>query len=204
VDAGTAGITPQNVAGLQLKWVFDYPGATRARSQPTVDGNTVYVGSQSGTVHAIDLHSGCLHWAFKADTEVRAAVSIDHGTAGAATVLYVGDTNGNLYALNAKDGSLRWRSSLADHKDVTITGPDIAENGAVVPVGCSSTLPGVKRLMILVEKNPSVLAAVFDLADVVPHRCAYHCHHLEWEFTHLRLPQLLWASPPQPTPTPPP
>jgi sulfur-oxidizing protein SoxY len=28
---------------------------------------------------------------------------------------------------------------------VTITGPDIAENGAVVPLGCSSTLPGVKR-----------------------------------------------------------
>ena len=135
VDAGTAGITPQTVGGLQLKWVFDYPGATRARSQPTVDGDTVYVGSQSGTVHAIDLHSGCLHWAFKADTEVRAAVSIGHGTAGAATVLYVGDTNGNLYALNAKDGSLRWRSSLADHKDVTITGsPKLFEGKLFVPM----------------------------------------------------------------------
>ncbi len=135
VDAGTAGITPQTVGGLQLKWVFDYPGATRARSQPTVDGDTVYVGSQSGTVHAIDLHSGCLHWAFKADTEVRAAVSIDHGTAGAPTVLYVGDTNGNLYALNAKDGSLRWRSSLADHKDVTITGsPKLFEGRLYVPM----------------------------------------------------------------------
>jgi len=52
-------------------------------------------------------------------------------------------------------------------KDVTITGPDIAENGAVVPVGASTTLPGVKRLAIMVEKNPSALAAVFDVTDSV-------------------------------------
>ncbi|MBI5718034.1 MAG: thiosulfate oxidation carrier protein SoxY [Burkholderiales bacterium] len=50
---------------------------------------------------------------------------------------------------------------------VTITGPDIAENGAVVPVGCATTLPGVKRLAILVEKNPSALAAAFDVTDAV-------------------------------------
>ena len=55
----------------------------------------------------------------------------------------------------------------AESKDVTITGPDIAENGAVVPVGASSTLPGVKRLMIMVEKNPSALAASFDVTDKV-------------------------------------
>jgi len=55
----------------------------------------------------------------------------------------------------------------AASKDVTITGPDIAENGAVVPVGASSTLPGVKRLALLVEKNPSALAAVFDVTDAV-------------------------------------
>ena len=55
----------------------------------------------------------------------------------------------------------------AESKDVTITGPDIAENGAVVPVGAASALPGVKRLLLLVEKNPSVLAAVFDVSDSV-------------------------------------
>lgn len=55
----------------------------------------------------------------------------------------------------------------AESKDVTITGPDIAENGAVVPVGASTTLPGAKRLMILVEKNPAVLTAMFDVSDSV-------------------------------------
>lgn len=51
--------------------------------------------------------------------------------------------------------------------DVTLTGPDIAENGAVVPVGASTSLPGVKRLMLMVEKNPNTLAAAFDLTDAV-------------------------------------
>ncbi|MBX3634264.1 MAG: thiosulfate oxidation carrier protein SoxY [Rubrivivax sp.] len=55
----------------------------------------------------------------------------------------------------------------AESKDVTITGPDIAENGAVVPVGAATTLAGVKQLLLLVEKNPNVLAAVFDVSDAV-------------------------------------
>jgi len=50
---------------------------------------------------------------------------------------------------------------------VSVSGPDIAENGAVVPVGCATTLPGVKRLALLVEKNPNVLAAAFDVTDAV-------------------------------------
>jgi sulfur-oxidizing protein SoxY len=54
-----------------------------------------------------------------------------------------------------------------ESKDVSVTGPDIAENGAVVPVGCATGLAGVKRLLILVEKNPNVLAAVFDVSDAV-------------------------------------
>ena len=54
-----------------------------------------------------------------------------------------------------------------ESRDVTLTGPDIAENGAVVPVGASSTLPGVKRLLILVEKNPAILIAIFDVTDAI-------------------------------------
>ncbi|GAB4398205.1 MAG: thiosulfate oxidation carrier protein SoxY [Rhodoferax sp.] len=51
--------------------------------------------------------------------------------------------------------------------DVNIGGPDIAENGAVVPLTASTTLAGVKHILILVEKNPSVLVAKFDVTDAV-------------------------------------
>ena len=56
-------------------------------------------------------------------------------------------------------------ASPADSKDVQVTGPDIAENGAVVPVGVSSTLANVTMVAILVEKNPNSLAASFTLPE---------------------------------------
>ncbi|OYY58375.1 MAG: thiosulfate oxidation carrier protein SoxY [Polynucleobacter sp. 17-46-58] len=43
---------------------------------------------------------------------------------------------------------------------VTLNAPDIAENGAVVPVGISSSAKA-EQMAILVEKNPSALAAQF-------------------------------------------
>jgi sulfur-oxidizing protein SoxY len=58
-------------------------------------------------------------------------------------------------------------STPTESKDVTITGPDIAENGAVVPLGASTSLPGVKRMLVLIEKNPSMMAAMFDVSDAV-------------------------------------
>jgi sulfur-oxidizing protein SoxY len=51
----------------------------------------------------------------------------------------------------------------ADSKDVQMTAPDIAENGAVVPIGVASTLPNVTMVAIMIEKNPSTLAANFTL-----------------------------------------
>ncbi|WP_296873612.1 thiosulfate oxidation carrier protein SoxY [Tibeticola sp.] len=54
-----------------------------------------------------------------------------------------------------------------ESKDITITGPDIAENGAVVPLGASTSLPGVKQVLILVEKNPAALVALFNVTDAV-------------------------------------
>ena len=54
-----------------------------------------------------------------------------------------------------------------ESKDVTVTGPVIAENGAVVPIGAATSLPGVKRMLMLVEKNPSVLSAIFEVTDAV-------------------------------------
>lgn len=54
-----------------------------------------------------------------------------------------------------------------ESKDVTLTGPDIAENGAVVPLGVATSLAGVKHLLILVEKNPNALVAMFNVNDAV-------------------------------------
>ena len=54
-----------------------------------------------------------------------------------------------------------------ESKEIAFTAPDIAENGAVVPIGVTTTLAGVQRIAFLVEKNPTTLAGVFDFTDAV-------------------------------------
>lgn len=53
----------------------------------------------------------------------------------------------------------------AESKEIQFASPDIAENGMSVPIGISSTLPNVTLIAILVENNPSTLAASFILAE---------------------------------------
>jgi sulfur-oxidizing protein SoxY len=54
-------------------------------------------------------------------------------------------------------------SAPADSKDITVKAPDIAENGAVVPVEVSSSIPGTTSIAIMAEKNTTPLVAQFDL-----------------------------------------
>ena len=58
-------------------------------------------------------------------------------------------------------------SAPQESKDVSLTAPDIAENGAVVPIGAATTLANVKSLLVLVEKNPNTLVASFDVNEAV-------------------------------------
>ena len=58
-------------------------------------------------------------------------------------------------------------SGLAASKDVQVEGPELSENGASVLVGLSTTLPGIRQLALLVEKNPNTLAAVFNVNEAI-------------------------------------
>ena len=46
---------------------------------------------------------------------------------------------------------------------IIIKAPEIAENGAVVPVAVESKLPGTESITLLIEKNPQPLAASFGI-----------------------------------------
>ncbi|MFT5658993.1 MAG: sulfur-oxidizing protein SoxY [Gammaproteobacteria bacterium] len=48
---------------------------------------------------------------------------------------------------------------------VILKAPDIAENGAVVPIGIESSIPGITRIVVLVEENPSPMVASFNLGE---------------------------------------
>lgn len=53
----------------------------------------------------------------------------------------------------------------AESKDIAIKAPDIAENGAVVPVEVVSNIPNTTSISVLSVKNPLPLAATFDFAN---------------------------------------
>lgn len=55
--------------------------------------------------------------------------------------------------------------TATDSGEVSIDAPDIAENGAVVPVNITSKLDKTRTIAILVEKNPNVLAAMFTIPE---------------------------------------
>jgi sulfur-oxidizing protein SoxY len=55
----------------------------------------------------------------------------------------------------------------AESGQVSLEAPDIAEDGAIVPVTVSSDLPDVDSVWIFVEKNPTPLAARFELAPAL-------------------------------------
>ena len=52
-------------------------------------------------------------------------------------------------------------ANAAESKDIQIRAPEIAENGAVVPVTVSSALPGTREILLLVNVNPEPLALRF-------------------------------------------
>jgi sulfur-oxidizing protein SoxY len=56
-------------------------------------------------------------------------------------------------------------AGAAESKDVMIIASDIAENGAVVPIGIRSALPKTEMIALLVEKNPNGLAGSYDILE---------------------------------------
>jgi sulfur-oxidizing protein SoxY len=59
--------------------------------------------------------------------------------------------------------ALGGRAPVPSQDVVFFSTPDIAENGAVVPIGITSRVPKTESIAILIEKNPNMLAAVFDI-----------------------------------------
>lgn len=53
--------------------------------------------------------------------------------------------------------------TAANSDQVIVVAPDIAENGAVVPVGATSKLPNTTEIYLIVEKNPTPMAAGFQI-----------------------------------------
>lgn len=134
VPGRVAKLAPSAVRRLRLKWAFVYPGAVRARSQPSFAYGALYVGSQNGTVYALDARTGCVRWNFSTTAEVRTAIVVPPMT-GPLKRAFFGDLIGHVYAVDAATGRELWRRRMDDHPSTTITGSPVYAAGTLfVPV----------------------------------------------------------------------
>jgi polyvinyl alcohol dehydrogenase (cytochrome) len=127
--AERAGLAAGQVRRLKLKWALGFPGDVTAFAAPTVVDGTLFVGSASGVVEAVDANTGCIHWVFQANGPVRAAIL--PVPSGSATSLVVTDLIGWAYALDAKSGQLLWKKRIDEHEATRLTGSPVALDGVV-------------------------------------------------------------------------
>jgi polyvinyl alcohol dehydrogenase (cytochrome) len=124
-----AGLTPEQVGNLKLKWAFGVPGASSAFGQPTISDGRLFFGTQDGTVYAIDAATGCTYWTFKAAASVRSAPVIEKS--GDRYVAYFGDLKAAAYAVDAANGELLWKNALDNHPVARITAAAKYYNGRI-------------------------------------------------------------------------
>jgi sulfur-oxidizing protein SoxY len=53
--------------------------------------------------------------------------------------------------------------SATESDQILLKAPEIAENGAIVPVEITSKIPGTQTIYIIADKNPQPLVAIFDI-----------------------------------------
>jgi polyvinyl alcohol dehydrogenase (cytochrome) len=143
-QAGSAaGLGRADVGRLRLLWAFGFEGTNLAYSQPAVAGGTLYVGSATGAVYALDARRGCVRWKYSAGAAVRSAMivaSIREGRESPPVVLF-GDVQATVYALDAVDGKLIWRARVDSHPQARITGGPLLHRGRLfVPVSSTEEM----------------------------------------------------------------
>jgi outer membrane protein assembly factor BamB len=94
-----------------LKWSFPL-GGTSVYSSPVIDADgTIYIGSDSGRLYALDPRDGLTaaqrkKWERPLDGSIRSVPAV--GEVAGQPVVYVGTNSGTLYAINGTDGSISW------------------------------------------------------------------------------------------------
>lgn len=130
--ARTAGLAGADLAKLQLKWAFGFPGDVIAFAAPTLVQGTLFVGSAGGTVQALDARTGCTHWRFEANGPVRTPPTVAQD--GQRQLLLFTDQIGGVYAVDARTGKAAWNIKVETHDATRLSGTIVARDGiAYVP-----------------------------------------------------------------------
>ncbi len=125
-SARAAGLTPEMVSRLRLKWAFGVPDLTAMRAQPVVDSGHVVFGG--GTMlYSVDAATGCTYWSTELPSDLRSGLSI--GAPAARRLVFFGDSSANVHAVDAATGAPVWLKHVDNHPSAVITGTPQYFNG---------------------------------------------------------------------------
>ncbi|MEY4642055.1 MAG: hypothetical protein RLZZ227_2049 [Pseudomonadota bacterium] len=119
--AATAGIVSSDLDSLQLQWSYGFAGAGSVVGNPVVHDDVLYIGVDSGEVHAVDANSGCTYWVFASPSGgVRTAPAL--AEVDGRWLLWFGSRSADVFAVDALSGALVWQSKVDDHPAAILTG----------------------------------------------------------------------------------
>lgn len=134
-------INASNIESLELAWAFGFEDASSARAQPSVVNGVMFMGSNSGTVYALDLASGCAYWTFLATTEVRGALSVVHSAVLNKELLVGADASNRVFVLDATTGERLWHADVDPSPYARSTGSPVVSGDLVfVPVSSAEVV----------------------------------------------------------------
>ena len=143
--AAGAGLTAAQIPSLKLKWAFGVPKAAEMHSQPTIASGRVFFGSDAGYIYSLDARTGCVYWAFHADSGTRTAPTVApiQGQGTTRYAVYFVDLLTRVYALDAQTGKLLWKERAGAHPRAKSTGSATVYGGRVyVPMSAMETTTG--------------------------------------------------------------
>jgi outer membrane protein assembly factor BamB/orotate phosphoribosyltransferase len=111
--------TPQTPLPIRLKPVWKFAAGHPSlfhvfpKSSPVLDDERVYMGSDDGTMWAINQSDGSVAWSYKIGKH-QGHKGIFSSPAHHDGTLYFGGYDGNVYALDAKTGKKKWMNFDAD------------------------------------------------------------------------------------------
>jgi glucose dehydrogenase len=132
-------ITAKNVSTLQQVWRFHlkpagYTGRLREdEAIPLVIGNTMYLGSPYGAIHALDATTGAEKWIFRLpsnDLPSKRGLAYWPGSSGIPPSIIFGVLSGGLYSIKASDGTLN--AGFGENGVVNLKTPEVMQTGMSV------------------------------------------------------------------------
>ena len=118
-------LTAADLPRLQLKWAFGYAGVPSAGPQVTVAGGRLFATSESGRLYALNPHTGCRYWTYKAQAGIATAAIVGRYRSrdgNEAVAVFFGDRKANAYAVDAQTGKEIWVRKVDAHASAGITG----------------------------------------------------------------------------------